>query len=81
MLRPVVVTLESLHMTLQKVEQTADPSQDAAAIEELKRIFLRRIAELEAELALDETPDAQATKTPASAELAPIRIDDRKKFR
>jgi hypothetical protein len=71
MLRPVVVTLESLHMTLHKVEQSADPTQDAAAIAELRRIFLRRIAELEAALALDETPDAEATKTPAPAELFP----------
>ena len=50
MLRPVAVTLESLQVTLHKLEQTADPTQDAA---DLKRILLRRIAELEAAQAVE----------------------------
>ena len=47
-LRPLRDTIESLAAVLRKVEQSADPRQDAAAVNDLKRILRKRIAELEA---------------------------------
>src|SRR5260370_2491719 len=47
-LRSLRDTVESLRVILRKVEQTADPGQDAAAVIDLKRILRKRIAELEA---------------------------------
>jgi hypothetical protein len=46
--RPTHETLESLRLTLLKIEQSAEPDQDAEALADLKRILLQRIAELEA---------------------------------
>ena len=36
-----------LNLTLQKLEQTNDPDTDDASINELKRVLLNRIADLE----------------------------------
>ena len=47
-LRSLRDTVESLRAILRKVEQTADPGQDAADVIDLKRILRKRIAELEA---------------------------------
>lgn len=41
-------TVESLRLTLQRLEQFTDPAQDLEARTELKRILLLRIADLEA---------------------------------
>jgi hypothetical protein len=46
--RPTLDTLESLRITLQKLEHSLDSMQDATAMAELKRSILLRIAELEA---------------------------------
>jgi hypothetical protein len=46
--RPSLDTLESLRITLQKLERGLDSMQDATAMVELKRSILLRIAELEA---------------------------------
>ncbi len=46
--RPTLDTLESLRITLQKLEHGLDSLQDATAMAELKRSILLRIAELEA---------------------------------
>jgi hypothetical protein len=51
--RPAQGTLESLRLTLLKVEQSAEPEHDAEALAELKRILLHRIAELEAMQAIE----------------------------
>ena len=59
-------TAESLRLTLQKLEQAADPAHDAAARAELKRILLMRIADLEALEALK----AAAKNDPPPPDLA-----------
>lgn len=47
-IRPSNNVLESLRVTLQKLEHGLDPIHDAPAMAELKRMLLLRIAELEA---------------------------------
>lgn len=82
--RPAQETLESLRLTLLKVEQTAEPDHDQESLAELKRILLQRIAELEALHALesaaaadpgaDQTPDNQTPGNPDSAEPKPADV-------
>jgi hypothetical protein len=83
--RPAHETLESLRLTLLKIEQDAEPEQDAEALAELKRILLQRIAELEAiqvlEIQAVESADAQTSEKTNPAELVPpasIMVDDSK---
>jgi hypothetical protein len=45
--RPTAKSLESLHATLQKLEQTSDPDAEDASIAELKQVVLNRIIDLE----------------------------------
>jgi len=68
--RPTPKTLESLHVTLQKLEQTENPIHDGESISELKRALLNRIADLELSKTL-ETAEAEDEKTPAPNELVP----------
>ena len=49
-------TLDSLRVTLQKLEQTADSVSDGRDVAELKQILLNRIAELETLNALQPAP-------------------------
>ncbi len=49
--RPVAETIESLHRTLLQIEQ--DDAAHPESLDQLKRILLHRIAELELELALE----------------------------
>jgi hypothetical protein len=51
-IRPSNDLLESVRVTLQKLEHGLDPIQDVPAMAELKRMVLLRIAELEAVNAL-----------------------------
>ncbi len=73
--RPAHETLESLRLTLRKVEQSAEPEQDAEALADLKRILLQRIADLEAVEALEtqavESADTQTADEPNPAEFVP----------
>jgi hypothetical protein len=70
--------LESLRLTLLKVEQSADPEQDAEALAELKRILLQRIADLETIQAL-ESAAGQTADEPSPADLVPpVTVDDSK---
>ena len=79
--RPSRETLESLRLTLQKLEQTADPTSDAQAVAELKRIIVKRIADLEMLDALDsqssvstpsdKLPEAALVDPPPLAVVAP----------
>ncbi|SRR6266568_7534188 len=46
--RPSAALVEALRATLQKVEQSSDLGPDDPALIHLKRILLRRVAELEA---------------------------------
>jgi hypothetical protein len=50
-LRSVPDTIKSLRITLQHLEQTTDMARDSMDFAQLKRIFLKRIAELEIEQA------------------------------
>lgn len=69
--RPARETLDSLRVTLQKLEQTTDPASDGQDAAELKQILLNRIAELEALQALQPEEVAAAL---APSELPPIAV-------
>jgi len=66
--QPICEKVESLRVTLNRLEQNAEPDGDAANLAELKRILLKRIAELEAEQALKSNPPA----VPDAAALIPL---------
>jgi len=71
-------TIESLRLTLESLEQEADPAADAQDVAEFKRILLTRIADLEALEALNaqssvvKTPDDPPDATPA--DLPPVDL-------
>jgi hypothetical protein len=67
--RTSLETLESLRVTLHKLEQTTDPSSDGQAVAELKQILLNRMAELETLNAL-APPQPEAASAPA--DLPPL---------
>ena len=48
-LRSVPETIKSLRATLKQLEQTTETARDSMDFAQLKRIFLKRIAELEIE--------------------------------
>jgi hypothetical protein len=50
-LRPAAETIAVLRRTLEQIAKELDPVSDAAALDELERIVLHRIAELEAAVA------------------------------
>ena len=52
-LRSIPDTIEALRVIFLKFEQALDPDYDQAALTELKRIILDRIAELESERAIE----------------------------
>jgi hypothetical protein len=66
-IRPSKDVLESLRVTLQKLEHGLDPTHDASAMAELKRMVLLRIAELEAVEALQHA----VVETAGSSGLPP----------
>jgi hypothetical protein len=71
--RPTQKTLESLHVTLQKLEQTENSAQDEESISELKRVLLNRIVDLELSKTL-ETGEPETENKPEPADLiAPQR--------
>lgn len=69
--RPAQETLDSLRITLQKLEQETDPASTGQDAVELKQIMLNRIAELEALQAL--LPDEVAS-VPAPSDLPSIAV-------
>jgi hypothetical protein len=71
--RPTPESLESLRLTLQKLEQTDDPGNDGASISELKRVVLNRIADLELAKKL-ETGVEEIDNAPGPADLIPSRL-------
>lgn len=78
--RPAHETLDSLRLTLLKVEQSVEPDKNAETMAELKRILVHRIAELEAIQAL-ESAGAQTADKPNPADLvapASVTVDDSK---
>jgi flagellar biosynthesis/type III secretory pathway chaperone len=64
-------TLESLRITLQKLEQTCDTSSDRQGLAELKQILLNRIAELETLRALNPV-EAEIVQEQAPSDLPSI---------
>jgi hypothetical protein len=68
--RPNPKSLETLHLTLQKLEQTSDPGKDDASIFELKRALLSRIVDLELSKTI-ETNDDEIEKAPEPSDLVP----------
>jgi hypothetical protein len=67
--RPSRDTLDSLRVTLQKLEQTTDATSNRQDIAELKQILLNRIAELETLNMLDPQ---EAVPASASSDLPPL---------
>jgi len=65
-------TLESLRLTLQKLEQSTDSQSNGQDIAELKQIILNRIAELEALSALQ--PAEVESAPPAPSDLPPLAV-------
>jgi hypothetical protein len=65
-------TLESLRVTLQKLEQTTDSPSNGQDIAELKQILLNRIAELEALSAMG--PAEVESAPPAPSDLPPLAV-------
>ena len=67
-LRPADETLESLRVTLHKLEHTADPDQNADSMAAFKSVLLNRMADLE--LAATLAPaDAEISRPPAPDDL------------
>ena len=65
-------TLESLRLTLQKLEQSTDSPSNGQDVAELKQILLNRIAELEALSAMEP---AQVESVPAApSNLPPLAV-------
>ena len=77
-LRPTPQTLESLRLTLQNLEQSADPTSDPQELAEFKGILLKRIADLEVLDALSSqsavSPASDAQSNPTPADLPPLEI-------
>lgn len=71
-LRPSPQTIESLRLTLQNLEQNADPNSDPQELAELKGILLKRIADLEVLDALS----SQSAVPPVSDEQSDARQAD-----
>jgi hypothetical protein len=69
--RPTHETLESLRVTLQKLEQTTDLASDGQDVTELKQILLNRIGELEA-LQVLQPPEAAQPSSPS--DLPPLAV-------
>ena len=82
-------TIDSLRITLQSLEQSAEATSDPEVVAELKRILLRRIADLEmidalgAQSSTSGTPDEQPDLPPleivtaeAQPEAAPVCVDE-----
>jgi hypothetical protein len=68
--RPTPQSLESLRVTLQKLEQTGDPGKDDNSISELKRVLLNRIVDLELSKTFEKENDG-IDKSPEPADLIP----------
>ena len=64
-------TLDSLRVTLHKLEQTNDSAADGQDVAELKQILLNRIAELETLNALSPQ-EADPAPAPTASDLPPL---------
>ena len=68
--RPTPKSLESLHATLQKLEQMEDPDSGEHSMSELKRVVLNRIADLE----LSKTLETENGESHKNAELVDLDL-------
>jgi len=66
--RPTAKSLELVHATLQRLEQTSDPDAEQASMSELKQLVLNRIIDLE----LSPTLVAEGDETEISSGAADI---------
>jgi hypothetical protein len=75
-LRPPRETVESLRLTLQSLEQSADPTSNPDEVAELKQILLKRIADLEILDALETQPASTASGQNAdmAVDMVPLEI-------
>jgi len=76
--RPARELIESLRLTLQRLEQSADPAGELEETPEVKRLLLARIADLEVVNALElqssaSHPTENAAVNPI-AELPPLEV-------
>lgn len=71
--RPTPKSLESLRVTLQKLEQSETPDSGEHSISELKRVVLNRIADLELSKKL-ETVENDADNDPESGDLTSLPL-------
>lgn len=69
--RPTPESLESLRLTLQKLEQSGDARKNDTSISELKRVVLNRIADLELAKKL-AIKDEEVDNAPEPADLIPL---------
>ena len=69
--RPTAQSLESLHVTLQKLEQSSNPGQEDGSISELKQVVLNRIIDLELSKTL-VTEDDDSEEGRETADLAAL---------
>ena len=62
-------TLDSLHLTLQRLEQASNSAEDQQAMADLKTIILNRRAELEVLQALGQEDNASTAEMTQPADL------------
>jgi len=67
--RPMAKSIESLHATLQKLEQTSELEASDTSISELKQVVLNRIIDLELSKTL-VTEDGEIESGSGAADLA-----------
>ena len=70
-LRPLNETLDSLRLTLQQLEQTADLAADAHTLAKIKRIILSRIADLEVLSALARSNEPHISESAGTGPITP----------
>lgn len=70
-LRAASQLIQSLRVTLQKIEENCANPEDEPVIAELKRILLLRIADIEAIEALKAEANRQDVGPPPTADLPP----------
>lgn len=68
--RPTPKSLESLHITLQKLEQASDIGNEDTSISELKQVVLNRIIDLELSNTLAIAED-EIEEAPGPSDLVP----------
>ena len=71
--RPTAKSLESLHATLQKLEQASDPDAEDVSISELKQVVLNRIIDIELSKTL-VVEGEESESDPGAADIASLPL-------